>query len=194
VVDERREDALRLTQVVGNGATRVAADERADGNASQLGGDVDAGAQVGVVALALGGIGRKVVVVVRERGDDEPVLLEDPADALRLRGGSAVAVRPDVARREGAVAELRPGGELERLVAVGPCPGGDLLEAALRHAGGEEAELHQAAVLDAAGVRATSTQRSSRAEVRTASVISDARRPSVKVGIPSTSAPPRIES
>ena len=82
----------------------------------------------------------------------------------------------DVAGRERAVAEPRPGGQLERLVAVLPGPGGDLLERALRHAGGEEA-------------RASSPPRPSRSAThpravaggrRTASVIRSARRPSAK--------------
>ena len=186
VVDERREDALGLAQVLGDAAAGVAADEGADGDAAEGRCRVDAGAEVRVVGLALGGVGGEVVVVVRERRQGEPVLVEGSANALRL--GIVEDVCLDVARGERPVAEVRPGGELERLVAVRSRPRGDLLEAALGHARGQEAELHVAT----AGSRlATSTQRSSRDEARTASVIDAARSPSENVGIPSTVEPLR---
>jgi len=86
------------------------------------------------------------------------------------------------------VAELRPGGELKRLVAMRSGPRGDVLEAPLGHTRGQEAELH---VTARSRLAATSTQRSSRAEASTASVISAARRPSRNVGIAVTGEPLR---
>ena len=141
VVHERREDALGLAQVVRDAAAGVAADERAHGHAAERGGGVDARAQVRVVRLALGGVGVQVVVVVGERGEHEPVAVEGRAHAVGLRVVERVGRH--VAGRERAVAEPRPGGELERLVAVGAGPGGDVLEAALGHARAQEAELHR---------------------------------------------------
>ena len=192
VVDERRKDALRLAEVLGDAASRVAADERADRNSAQGGGRVDTGAEMGVVRLALRGVGGEVVVVVGERGQDEPVVLERLANALCL--GVVEGVGLDVACRERPVTQVRPRGELERLVAVCLRPRCDVLEAALGHAGGEEAELHVATARRSTAVSsltATSTQRCSREDARTASVISAARRPSENVGIPSGAEPLR---
>ena len=150
---------------------------------------------MGVVRLPLRGVGREVVVVVGERGQDEPVIVERMANALCL--GVVEGVGLDVAGRERPVTQMRPGRELERLVAVCLRPLCDVLEAALGHAGGEEAELHVATARGSAAVSwltATSTQRCSREEAKTASVISAARRPSENVGIPSGAEPLRIPS
>ena len=196
VVDERREDALGLAQVLGDAAAGIAADERADGHAAERGRRVDARAHVRVVGVALGRVRIEVVVVVGERREDEAVVVERAADAIGL--GLVERVGRDVAGGEGTVAQLRPGGELERLVAVRAGPRRDLLEAALGHAGGEEAELHRATarVSEASGrlPPATSTQVSPAAEASTASVICAARRPSAKSGSPSDGAPVAIAS
>ena len=77
----------------------------------------------------------------------------------------------EVARHERAVAGRRPGRELERLVAVRAGPGGDLLERALGHAGGQEAELH-AATSDGGDVDPALARRPTRS---TASVMRAAR-------------------
>jgi hypothetical protein len=193
VVDERRKDTLGLPQILGDAASRIAADERADGDAAEHRCRVDTGAEMRVVGLALRVVGCEVVVVVRERGQNEPVLVERSANALGL--GLVESVRLHVARREGPVAQVRPGGELERLIPIASCPRSDVLEAALGHARGQEAELQVATARESTeGVRlaATSTQRSSRDEVRTASVISAARSPSENIGIPSTAEPLRM--
>ena len=144
VVDERREDPLGLAQVVGDATAGVAADERADGHAAERGGRVDAGAQVRVDRLALGGVRVQVVVVVGERRQRRG---RCSSSAARTRSASRVVegVGRDVAGGEGPVAEPRPGGELERLVAVraGParrCPPAARSGMQAR----EEAELHVA--------------------------------------------------
>src|SRR5215210_9468313 len=142
-----------------------------------------------VVRVALGGVGGEIVVVVGERGKGEAVFVEGLAHTLRLRLVEGVCLH--VARGERPVAQVRPGGELERLVPVRACPGGDLIEAALGHARGEEAKLH---VTAGSRLVATSTQRDSRAEVSTASVMWAARRPSANVGIAATGEPSRTLS
>ena len=145
-----------------------------------------------MVALSLRGLGREVVVVVRERRKDEPVLVERSVNTLGL--GVVERVGLDVAGRERAVSEVRPGGELQRLVAVAGRPGSDLLEAAFRHAGGQKAELHVATARESSVTASTSTHRSSREDVKTASVMCAARSPSEKVGIPSAVEPLRTPS
>ena len=147
VVDERREDALGLAQVLGDAAARVAADERADRDAAELRGGVDAGAQVGDGRpRARRGRG-EVVVVVRERGERRGRARRGCSGRARPPRGRSKPSAVHVARGERPVAEAGPGRELERLVAVRSRPGGDLLERALGHAGGEEAELHRGAAL-----------------------------------------------
>ena len=141
-----------------------------------------------VERLPLRRVRREIVVVVREGGDDEPVLVERRANALLL--GLVEGLYLDVAGGEGPVPEARPSGELERFVAVGGGPRGDLLQAPLRHGGGEETELHVATAWTAR-LGSTSTHCSSRDEASTASVICAARRPSENVGVPSGSSPPR---
>ena len=196
VVDERREDTLRLAQVLGHALSGVAADEGPDGYAAERSRSVDAPTEVRVILLALRGIRAEVVVVVRERGDDETVPVESAPNSLLL--GLVECLGLDVARGERPVAELRPCSELERLVAVVARPGGDLLEAAFRHARGEEPELHDATASEpatAAWVASTSTHCPSRDdEASTASVIDAARSPSAKVGVPSGRVPPRTAS
>src|SRR5215207_9185763 len=125
----------------------------------------------------------EIVVVVRQRRELQPMAIERAADPLDL--GGVEPVRGDVAGRERAVAELRPGRELEGLVGVLRRPGRDLLEPSLRHAGGEEAELHP---------EKTSTQPRSRADSSTASVIRSERSPSERPGSPSAASPVRIAS
>ncbi len=175
VVDQRRQHALGLAQVLGDAERVVAADEGADRDAAELCGGVDAGAQVGMDRLALGGVGVQVVVVVGERRELEPVVVEGAADAVGL--GVVELVGGEVAGDERAVAEPRPGGELERFVAVRhPAQRGDLLERALRHAGAQQPELHRAPPRPRLGSRADSS---------TASVMRAARRPSASGGSPS---------
>jgi hypothetical protein len=123
------------------------------------------------------------------------VILERLANAVCL--GVVEGVGLDVAGRERPVTQVRPGRELERLVAVCLRPLGDVLEAALGHAGGEESKLHVATARGSTAVcslTATSTQPCAREEARTASVISAARRPSENVGIPSGAEPLRTPS
>ena len=195
VLHERREHALGLAQVLGHAAAGIASDEGPDGHAAQRRGGVDAGAQVRVVGLALGRVGGQVVVVVGQRRQGQAVLGQRAQHAVGL--GLVEGVGLHVAGGERPVAQVRPRGQLQRLVAVARRPRGDLLELALGHAGGQEAELHGAttgASTAPARSEATSTQRPSRAEVRTASVISAARRPSANAGMPSSGAPVRIAS
>ena len=180
VVHERREDALGLAQVVGDAAAGVAADEGADRDAAERGGGVDAGAQVSVVRLPLRRVGIQVVVVVGERREHEPVAVQRRPYAVGLRVVERVG--RDMAGRERAVAQPRPGGELERLVAVRPGPGGDVLEAALGHASAQEAELH---VATASWAAVTSTHSPLAADASTASVMRVERRPSANTGRPS---------
>jgi hypothetical protein len=183
VVDQWREDALGLPQVLGDALRGIPPDERSNGHAAELRRGVDAGADMGVVGFALGGIRMEVVVVVGERRELQPAAVESAAHSRDL--GRVEPVRGDMAGREGAVTQLRPGRELERLVGVVRGPGGDLLEGSFRHAGGEEAELHP---------EGTSTHRRSRADSRTASVIRSERRPSGRPGSPSAASPVRIAS
>ena len=147
VLHERREDPLGLTEVVGDAASRVATDERAHRHAAERCCSVDAGAEMLVVALALCWIGREVVVVVRECGEDEAVVGQGLPDPLFL--GRVEGVGLDVARGERPVAERGPGGELEGLVPACARPDRDLLEAAIGHAGGQEAELHDVPAIPA---------------------------------------------
>ena len=195
VVDQGREDAFGLTQVLGDAVPGIAADERSDGHAPKRSSRVDAGAQMGVIGLPLARVGGEVVVVVRECGQGKAVLVQRTAHALGL--GLVEGVRLDVARGKRSATELRPGGELECFVAIGSRPRGDALEGALGHAGRQEAELHGPTAEEStsgAGLTGTSIHRSSREEVRTASVIRAARRPSENVGIPSTGTPSRMPS
>ena len=141
VVDERREDALGLAQVLGDRAAGVAADERADRRPAERRRGVDARAQVRVDRLAHRRVGMQVVVVVGERRERQAVAVERGAHALGLRPVEGLG--GEVARDERAVALARPGRELERLVAVRAGPGRDVLERPLGHARGEEAELHE---------------------------------------------------
>src|SRR3954471_12964278 len=134
----------------------MAADERPDRDAAEERRGIDARADVRVDGLALGRIGMQWVVVVGQPAEGQAVVVEELEDPLRLALVEAI-LDAQMAGRERAVAELRPGGELQRLVAVRTGPGGDVLERALRHAGREEAELHRGAST-AAG---TSTQRCS---------------------------------
>jgi hypothetical protein len=177
VVDQRRHQPLGCTQVFADRGTRVATDEGADRDAAERGGGVDAGPQVGVDRGALVEVGVQVVVVVGEGRELQPVLLEGGVDAVGL--GGVEAVGGDVGGGEGTVAERRPGGQLQRLVAVPAGPGRDLLERALGHAGAEHPQLHGA----------TSTQARCRADSSTASVTRTARSPSASRGRPSGSAP-----
>ena len=108
------------------------------------------------------------------------MLGERRAHALGL--GVVEAVGGEVAGDERAVAEPRPGRELERLVAVRARPRRDLLELALGHAGAEQPELHAL----------TSTQLRWRADSSTASVIRTARSPSASAGSPSAGGSPAI--
>ena len=57
-----------------------------------------------VVRLAFGGVGREVVVVVGERGQDEPVIVERSANAVCL--GVIEGVGLDVAGRERRVIDV----------------------------------------------------------------------------------------
>ena len=182
VVDERREDALGLAQVLGDAAAGVAADERADGHAAERGGGVDAGAQVGVDRLALGRVGVQVVVVVGERRQRRGRCARAPrarARPPRRRSASAATWL----RGEGPVAELAatPRARAPRSRSRRPSAA-IVLERALGHAGGEEAELHAATAslgrrhVDPLAARAPSAS--------TASVMRAARRPSANVGQP----------
>ena len=142
MVDERRKDTLGLAEILGDAAAGVAADERADGNPAERCRRVDTGAEVGVVAVALGGIGCEVVVVVRERGQDEPVLVERSAHTLGLClvegvGLTWLAVNGR-SPRCGQAAARAPH------VAVRFRPRRDVLETALGHTRRQEAELHVA--------------------------------------------------
>ena len=95
------------------------------------------------------------------------------------------ALDGEVAGGERPVVLARPGGDLQRLVAVGAGPGRDLLQRPLGHAGGEQPEPHEGTCAGAG----TSTQRCSRAEASTASVIRAARSPSANTGMPSGVSP-----
>src|SRR5918994_3578769 len=181
VVDEGREYPLGLAQVLGHAAPRIAADESPHRDASERGRRVDAGANVGVDRLALARVRMQVVVVVGERREGEAVIVERLPNALGLR--LVERLGRDVRSRERPVAEPGPGGQLECLVAVAARPRGDLLQRAVRHAGGQQAELHGGG---------TSVQLRLRLDSSTASVIWTALRPSVSSGSPSGNLPSTI--
>jgi len=136
-VDQRGEHGLGVGQVLPHRPARVAADERADRGAAQVGGGLDAPQDVPVDRLPLGGVGVEVVVVVGQRRQREAAVGEQPEHLVVV-----VALRVEVGGGERAVAERRPGGHLQRLVAVVRRPGGDVAEGPLGQAGGQEAELH----------------------------------------------------
>ena len=127
----------------------------------------------------------QVVVVVRKRRERQSVSVERGSHAVALCAIERVS--RDVTRHERAVARARPGRELERVKAVGAGPGSDVLERSLGHARCEEPQLHAGI-----SIAATSTQRSSRADVSTASVMRAARSPSANVGSPSGREPVSI--
>jgi hypothetical protein len=116
VVDQRREDLLGLAQVLGDAARGVAPDEGADRDGAQGGRSVDAGADVRVGRVALGGVGMEVVVVVGEGGELEAVVVERAADAVGLCVVEGVG--REVGGGEGAVPDRGPSGQLQRLVSV----------------------------------------------------------------------------
>ena len=158
--------ARRRLSATGSG--RVATDERADGRALEPGGGVDAGVEVPVVRRPLVRVGVKVVVVVADRGDLQPVAGEELERLLGL--GVAEPVDVEVGRRERAVAESRPGRDLEGLELLGLGPCADVGEAALGHAGREESELHDALSFNSSWT-AMSSHRWAAAERSTAAVI-----------------------
>ena len=175
-VDERLEHLFGVAEVLGHGPARVPPHERADRRAAEQRGGLQAAADVVVDRLPLVGVGVQVVVVEGERRQLEAVLGEQRAGGVGL--GVAEALDGEVGGGERAVAEVGPGGHLERLVPVGGGPFAQLGQGAPRQAGGDEAELHER----------ISSQVWPPAERRTASVMAAARAPSAKVGRPSTAA------
>ena len=148
----------------------VVADEGADDLDAELGGGVDDLQEVGVHLGAVRVVRMEVVRVVGERGDLEPVAVEQLAHLARVEG---VDVDVRHARVPAPLSPAaRPAGDLERLEALGGRPLGDLAERQVGQRSGQEAELH----------RSTSTQRSSRAERAIASPRRISSWPSAKVG------------
>ncbi len=84
VVDEPRPHLAELAQVVRHVLRLVAADERAHGRDAEGRGRVDHLPQVRVGRATLAGVGMEVVRVVRERGDLEPVPVEDVPHLARV--------------------------------------------------------------------------------------------------------------
>src|SRR3954469_13377179 len=84
----------------------------------------------------------QVVVVVREAGELEAVLLERATHSVGLCAVEGIGLH--MARRERSVADRWPGSELECLVARGRSPFGDLLQRALRHARRQHPQLQVA--------------------------------------------------
>src|SRR6478735_588016 len=170
VRDEPRPHLPELAEVVRDVLRRVAPDERADRGHAEPRRCVHHLPQVGIRVAPFARVGMEVVRVVGERGDLEPVPVEDVAHLAHVEPGDVDVRDPGVAA---ALASRRgPARDLEHLEPVGGRPRRDALETHAREGSRQETKLQ-------AG---TSTQRRSALDRAIASPRTLAQCPSAKVG------------